>query len=63
MYVRPYIEDPIWLQPDDEEMSMLHHLQKGSDHKDRHYEHDLPGDPDLENPDDEELEDYEDFDD
>lgn len=26
------------------------------------YLHDLPGDPDLENPDDEELEDYEDSD-
>ena len=63
MYVRPYLEDPIFLQPDDEEFTQLHphaddhHL--GTDHhavvddKQKHHEkklHDLPGDPDLENP-------------
>lgn len=32
-------------------------------HEERHYIHDLPGDPDLENPEDEELEDYQDSDD
>jgi len=25
MYVRPYLEDPVWLQPDDDEMEMLYH--------------------------------------
>ena len=52
MYVRPYLEDPIFLQPDDEETEMLHpdyaeehHTATGKQH------HDLPGDPDLENPD------------
>ena len=24
MYVRPYLEDPVWLQPDDDEMEMLY---------------------------------------
>lgn len=65
MYVRPYIEDPVWLQPDDEEMQQLYgsETKKGDKRITPHAHHDLPGDPDLENPDDEELEDYEDSDD
>jgi len=76
MYVRPYLEDPIFLQPDDQEETLLHpHTDdhhEGQDHhkttaavdeKKQHHEaklHDLPGDPDLENPsDDEESDDYE----
>ena len=68
MYVRPYLEDPVWLQPDDHEMELLHGLQdpqlsKGAtdQYSQQHhqYEHDLPGDPDLENPQDEEIEEYE----
>ena len=67
MYVRPYLEDPIWLQPDDDEMEMLYdqelEKQAKADEKDKtlppkppthwehHFHHDLPGDPDLENPD------------
>ena len=68
MYVRPYLEDPIFLQPDDDEVALLHpHVDDhhvGTDHhetatvddKQKHHEkrlHDLPGDPDLENPSDE----------
>lgn len=52
MYVRPYLEDPIFLQPDDGEVSLLHPElthPKIMDHKE-HQEHDLIGDPDLENP-------------
>jgi len=26
MYVRPFLEDPVWLQPDDEEIEMLHDI-------------------------------------
>lgn len=61
MYVRPYLEDPIFLQPDDDEVSMLHHLE--AHHADEHYHethhHDLPGDPDLENPSRDEVEQHE----
>ena len=61
MYVRPYLEDPIWLEPDDDEIALLHNKKTSSKHKDHHYFHDLPGDPDLENPDDEEHDDYDDY--
>ena len=55
MYVRPYLEDPIFLQPDDDEVSRLHALTdpeaaKKSEQKPHVEVHDLPGDPDLENP-------------
>ena len=63
MYVRPYLEDPVWLQPDDDEIEMLYDaalvkqetstgeklLPPRQKYK-YHYTHDLPGDPDLENP-------------
>ena len=67
MYVRPYLEDPVWLQPDDGEMEMIYDAElakqekakdeektlppKPPTHWEHHYHHDLPGDPDLENPD------------
>ena len=55
MYVRPFLEDPVWLQPDDDEMQQLHPGKAAAKHgKRHHYLHDLHGDPDLENPDDEE---------
>ncbi len=65
MYVRPYLEDPIFLQPDDDEVAMLHpHVEETAtvDDKQKHLEkklHDLPGDPDLENPSDTEQTDDE----
>ena len=31
MYVRPYVEDPVWLQPDDDEMGLLHDIQVGKE--------------------------------
>jgi|Transcript_13071 hypothetical protein len=79
MYVRPYLEDPVWLQPDDDEMEMLYDAELAKQAKqakedektlpakpaslyEHHFYHDLPGDPDLENPDDEEVEEYEDSD-
>ena len=74
MYVRPYLEDPVWLQPDDDEMEMLYDQElakqtksdkktlpeKPPKHWEHHYLHDLPGDPDLENPDAEHFEQYDD---
>ena len=62
MYVRPYLEDPVFLQPDDGEVELLHpkiaseedakHTAAAADEKaEHHLLHDLPGDPDLENPD------------
>ena len=71
MYVRPYLEDPVWLEPDDHEIELLHELEDsemlaGVSHQysqHHHNIHDLPGDPDLENPQDEEIEEYEDADD
>ena len=55
MYVRPYLEDPIFLQPDDEEAELLHPHYADEHHTatDKYTKplHDLPGDPDLENPD------------
>jgi len=50
MYVRPYLEDPIFLQPDDEESELLHPHYDEEHHadKDAKKHHDLPGDPDLE---------------
>lgn len=76
MYVRPYLEDPVWLQPDDDEMEMLYDQelakqaklkddektlpQKPPKHWEHHYLHDLPGDPDLENPDAQTFEQYDD---
>ena len=27
MYVRPYLEDPVWLEPDDDEIALLHDAQ------------------------------------
>lgn len=68
MYVRPFLEDPIFLQPDDDEISRLHpHEDVHGDHDDEYHHdaetkddqkhhtplHDLEGDPDLENPDSE----------
>ena len=58
MYVRPYLEDPIFLQPDDGEVELLHPKIAAEEHHKTHIEkekelitqHDLPGDPDLENP-------------
>ena len=33
MYVRPYLEDPVFLQPDDSEVSMLHsNIEEPDDH-------------------------------
>ena len=54
MYVRPYLEDPIFLQPDDEEAELLHPHYADEHHTAKVTDkplHDLPGDPDLENPD------------
>ena len=52
MYVRPYLEDPIFLQPDDGEVSLLHpDLAHPADHHKEDQHHDLQGDPSLENPD------------
>jgi len=54
MYVRPYLEDPIFLQPDDGEVSLLNPElthPKVMEHAEEKY-HDLQGDPDLENPED-----------
>jgi len=55
MYVRPYLEDPLFLQPDDGEVSLLHPelthpkvMEHGQEHE---FHHDLLSDPDLENPD------------
>jgi len=31
MYVRPYLEDPVWLQPDDDELAMLHDIEVGKE--------------------------------
>lgn len=65
MYVRPYLEDPVFLQPDDDELAMLHHFEAhhvDADHKpveEHHQLHDLPGDPDLEIPSEGEVEEYE----
>ena len=50
MYVRPYLEDPIFLQPDDGEVSLLHpDLSKAVSEKTKPYvsHHDLITDPDL----------------
>ena len=50
MYVRPYLEDPIFLQPDDGEVSLLHpDLSKEISEKTKPYvsHHDLIMDPDL----------------
>ena len=50
MYVRPYLEDPIFLQPDDGEVSLLHpDLSKEISEKTKPYvsHHDLITDPDL----------------
>ena len=74
MYVRPYVEDPVWLQPDDDEMELLYDQElakqaksdektlpaKPASHWEHHYLHDLPGDPDLENPDFRDTEQYDD---
>ena len=40
MYVRPYLEDPIFLQPDDYEVEMLHHSDESTKHStsDHHVE-------------------------
>lgn len=53
MYVRPYLEDPIFLQPDDGEVSLLHpDLAHPTEHHAGHDQHhDLQGDPSLENAD------------
>lgn len=51
MYVRPYLEDPIFLQPDDGEVSLLHPEVTHPKVMDHHQKHDLQGDADLENPD------------
>ena len=51
MYVRPYLEDPLFLQPDDGEVSLLHpDLAKASSKAEapRVSHHDLITDPDLE---------------
>ena len=54
MYVRPYLEDPVFLQPDDDEVALLHpKLAKKADEKTAkttYGHHDLPGYRDLENP-------------
>lgn len=52
MYVRPYLEDPIFLQPDDGEVSLLHpDLAHPTEHQAGHdKQHDLQGDPSLESP-------------
>ncbi len=56
MYVRPYLEDPIFLQPDDREVAQLHpQVEDPATVDDKQKQpkkklHDLPGDPDLENP-------------
>ena len=78
MYVRPYLEDPLWLEPDDDEIALLHDAQLAKEaaakgekppaktehrHAAHHYLHDLTGDPDLENPqDDDDSDDYDDLD-
>lgn len=76
MYVRPFLEDPVFLQPDDEEIELLHpdiaqeaedelaemgHVLLDSEHHVVAHAalHDLPGDPDLENPDQIEEPEYE----
>ena len=52
MYVRPYLEDPLFLQPDDGEVSLLHpDLSKAHEKAAEHHQvshHDLITDPDLE---------------
>ena len=49
MYVRPYLEDPVFLQPDDGEVALMHpDLVQGQ--KPKAKQHDLQGDPSLENP-------------
>ena len=50
MYVRPYLEDPIFLQPDDGEVSLLHPELTHPKVTAAKGQHDLQGDPDLENP-------------
>ena len=50
MYVRPYLEDPIFLQPDDGEVSLLHPELTHPKVPAAKGQHDLQGDPDLENP-------------
>ena len=48
MYTRPYLEDPIFLQPDDGEVSLLHpDLSHTDDDHKMDESHDLVGDPDL----------------
>ena len=74
MYVRPFLEDPVFLQPDDDEIELLHphyaqrtqkkeggHSVMDSEHQIVEHAalHDLPGDPDLENPDELEEPEYE----
>ena len=52
MYVRPYLEDPLFLQPDDGEISLIHpDLAKASSKAKAPpaSHHDLISDPDLEN--------------
>ena len=47
MYVRPYLEDPVFLQPDDDEIELLHPKKKDEGKKKeqkpaaKHYKHDL----------------------
>ena len=32
MYVRPYLEDPVWLEPDDDEIALLHKKKTAAKH-------------------------------
>jgi len=51
MYVRPFLEDPIFLQPDDGELSQIHHMAPTPhDESIMHHSvvHDIQGDPSLE---------------
>lgn len=47
MYVRPYLEDPVFLQPDDDEIELLHPQKKDEGKKKeqkpaaKHFKHDL----------------------
>ena len=51
MYVRPYLEDPIFLQPDDGEVALLHpKLAQADKSTKKAAQHDLQGDPTLEDP-------------
>ena len=56
MYVRPYLEDPVFLQPDDGEIELLHAQEDKKSNETPMYVRPYLEDPVFLQPDDEEIE-------